>query len=151
MLLYAKQPVYYLIRHHPQKIKTLYLAKEIDKKEYFRLIDLGLNVKRIPNEAATKMTKGAQHQGFIAEVDELQLQDYREFLQSDFVVVLFGVTDVGNIGSLVRSCFALGVEGLVACGVSHLPLDAVARVSTGAVFDMPFALGSFEVLHPPRR
>ena len=34
MIIYAKQPVYYLIRHHQNMIKTLYLAKDIDKKEF---------------------------------------------------------------------------------------------------------------------
>ncbi len=140
MLLYAKQPIYYLIEHHPHKIKTLYLAKEIEKKEYARLMRLGFEIKRIPNEAAVKMAKGAQHQGFLADVEDVRLHDYREFLKKDFVVVLAGVTDVGNIGSLVRSGFALGVDAMVACSVSSLPLEAIARVSTGALFDMPFGL-----------
>ena len=140
MLIYAKQPIYYLLQHHPQKIRTLYLAKEIDKKEYARLMRLGIPIKRIPNEAAVKMTKGAVHQGFLAEVDDIVFQNYRNFLDREFVVVLAGVTDVGNIGSLVRTAYALGVDAIVATNVSKLPFDAIARVSTGALFDMPFAV-----------
>ena len=140
MLLYAKQPVYYLIERHPHKIKTLYLAKEIEKKEYARLQRLGFTIKRIPSKAAQKMSKGAKHQGFLAEVEDIEIRNYREFLKHNFVVVLSGLTDVGNIGSLVRSGFALGVDAIVACGVSTLPIDAIARVSTGALFDIPFAV-----------
>jgi len=69
MLLYAKQPIYYLLEHHPKKIRTLYLAKEIEKKEYARLLKTGISIKRIPNEAAVKMAKGASHQGYSEKRD----------------------------------------------------------------------------------
>ena len=140
MLIYAKQPIYYLLEHHPERIRTLYLAKEIEKKEYARLLKLGIAIKRIPNEAAVKMSKGASHQGFLAEVDDVALRDYREFLEFDFVLVLAGLTDIGNIGSLVRTGYALGVDAIIATGVGKLSLEGIARVSTGALFDMPFAI-----------
>ena len=103
MLIYAKQPIYYLINKYPNKIKTLYLAKELEKKEYSRLMKMGFEIKRIPNEAAQKMCKNASHQGFLAEVEDVNLQQYDFFLDKKFVLILSGVTDVGNIGALVRS------------------------------------------------
>jgi len=140
MLIFAKQPIYYLIEQYPDKIKKLYIAKELDKKEFARLNRFGFELKRIPNEVAVKMAKGGSHQGFLAEVDEVELTSYKKLLKGDFVVVLSGVTDVGNIGSLVRSCYALGVDGVIATGVKKLPLEALVRVSTGALYDLPFAI-----------
>lgn len=140
MLIYAKQPIYYLIENYPHKIKTLYLARELDKKEYSRLMKMGFEIKRIPNEAAVKMSKNANHQGFLAEVEEYKLHQYKSFLDKDFVLVLAGVTDIGNIGSIIRSAYALGVEAIVACGVKKLPLEPIARTSTGALFDISFAI-----------
>ncbi len=140
MLIYAKQPIYYLINNYPQKIKTLYLAKELDKKEYSRLMKMGFPIKRIPNEAAVKMSKNANHQGFLAEVEEYLLHEFKSFLDKDFVLVLAGLTDVGNIGAIVRSAYALNVDAIVACGVKQLNLEPLMRTSTGALFDMPFAL-----------
>ncbi len=140
MLIYAKQPIYYLIKYHPQKIKTLYLAKELEKKEYSRLMKMGFEVKRIPSDAAGKMCKNATHQGFLAEVEDYTLHDFKTFLDKGFVLVLSGLTDVGNIGAIVRSAYALGVDGVVACGVKKLPLEAILRTSTGALFDMPFSI-----------
>ena len=140
MLIYAKQPIYYLIDNYPNKIKTLYLAKELEKKEYSRLMKMGFEVKRIPNEAAQKMCKNANHQGFLAEVEDYQLQPYNFFFDKKFVLVLSGVTDVGNIGALVRSAYALGVDAIIACGVKQLPLEPILRTSTGALFNMPFAI-----------
>ena len=140
MLIYAKQPIYYLINHYPQKIKKLYLARELDKKEYSRLMKMGFEIKRIPNEAAVKMSKNANHQGFLAEVDDYLPSDFKTFLDKDFVLVLAGLTDVGNIGALVRSAYALGVDAIVACGVKRLNFEPLLRTSTGALFDMPFAV-----------
>lgn len=140
MLIYAKQPIYYVINHFPQKIKTLYLAKEIEKKEYSRLMKMGFEVKRIPNEAAQKMCKNASHQGFLAEVDDYQLQPYNFFFEKKFVLVLSGLTDVGNIGAIVRSAYAMGVDAIVACGIKNLPLATIVRTSTGTLFNMPFAI-----------
>ena len=140
MLIYAKQPTYYYINKYPNKIKTLYLAKELEKKEYSRLMKMGFEVKRIPNEAAQKMCKNASHQGFLAEVDDYQLQPYDFFLEKKFVLVLSGLTDIGNIGAIVRSAYALGVHAIIACGVKSLPLEHIMRTSTGALVDMPFAI-----------
>ncbi len=140
MLIYAKQPIYYLINNYPQMIKTLYLAKELEKKEYSRLMKMGFEVKRIPNEAAQKMCKNASHQGFLAEVSDYKPYTYQLFLNKKFVLVLSGLTDIGNIGAIVRSAYALGVDAIIACGVKQLPFDGITRSSTGALFDMPFAI-----------
>ncbi len=140
MLIYAKQPIYYIIKKYPQKIKTLYLAKDIDKKEYSRLMKYDFEVKRIPNEAAQKMCKNANHQGFLAEVEEYELHSFASVLEKDFIVVLSSLTDVGNIGAIVRTAYALGVDAIVACGVKNLALEPVLRTSTGALFDIPFVL-----------
>jgi 23S rRNA (guanosine2251-2'-O)-methyltransferase len=140
MLIYAKQPIYYLINNYPQKIKTLYLARELDKKEYSRLMKMGFEVKRIPNEAAVKMSKNANHQGFLAEVEDYTPQNYKDFFDKDFILILAGLTDVGNIGAIIRSAYALGVDAVVACGIKKLNIEPLLRTSTGALFDMPFAV-----------
>ena len=140
MLIYAKQPIYYLINHYPQKIKTLYLARELEKKEYSRLMKMGFEIKRIPNEAAVKMSKNANHQGFLAEVEDYKLHNYQTFLNKEFILVLAGLTDVGNIGALIRSAYALGVDGVIVTGVKHLNIEPILRTSTGALFDMPLAV-----------
>jgi 23S rRNA (guanosine2251-2'-O)-methyltransferase len=121
-------------------IKTLYLAKDIDKKEFSRLSKMDFELKRIPPQAAQKLSKGASHQGFLAEVEDIELKNYRDMLDDEFLLVLSGLTDVGNIGSLVRSAYALGIDGIIVTGVKNLPLDSIARISTGALFDIPFSI-----------
>jgi len=138
MLIYGKQPVYYLIARHPEKIKTLYLAKELEAKEYSRLMRMGFEIKRIPQTAAQKMSRSGNHQGFLAETEEVKAVSLQTLAEKAFVVVLCGITDVGNIGAIVRSAYALGADGVIVTGLKTLPLEPVVRSSTGALFDLPF-------------
>lgn len=140
MLIYAKQPIYYIIENHPKMIQTLFIAKELEKKEYSRLMKMGFEIKRIPADAAGKMCKNGNHQGFLAEVRDIELHQFKSFLDKDFILVLAGLTDVGNIGAIVRSAYALGVDAIVACGVKNLALEPIVRTSTGALIDIPFSI-----------
>jgi len=137
MLIYGKQSIYYLIEHHPQKIEKLYLAKELDKKEYSRLMKLGFEIKRIPQNAAQIMSKNANHQGFLADVESIERISLSDLKEPEFIVILSGLTDVGNIGAIVRTAYALGVDAIVVSGLKSLNFESIARTSTGAVFDMP--------------
>ena len=137
MIIFGKQPVNYLIEKHPNKIKTLFLSKELDKKEYSRLMRMDFEVKRIPDNAAQSMSKTGNHQGFLAEVDDLELHDLKDLHKAKFIVVLAGITDVGNMGAIIRSAYALGVDAIVVSGIKQFSADKVVRSSAGAAYDMP--------------
>lgn len=149
MLIYGKQPVYYALERHRDRIKTLYLAKELDKKEYSALMKMGFEIKRIPEKAAQSMVKGGNHQGFIAEISQIVPYASPFLKKCDFVVILSSITDMGNIGSLIRSAYALGVQAIVICGIKEPNLEAVIRTSSGAALDMPLVVihNIHDVLH----
>lgn len=140
MLIYGKQPVYYALERHRDRIKTLFLAKEVDKKEYSALMKMGFEVKRIPENAAQSMVKGGNHQGYIAEMSNLVPYASPFLKRCGFVVVLSSITDMGNMGSLVRSAYALGVEALVICGIKEPNLESLIRTSSGAALDLPLVV-----------
>ncbi len=140
MLIYGKQPVYYAIERHRERIKVLYLAKEVDKKEYSALMKMGFEIKRIPEIAAQSMVKGGNHQGFIAEISQVVPYASPFLKKCDFIVVLSSITDMGNIGSLIRSAYALGVQALVISGIKEPNLEAMIRTSSGAALDMPLVV-----------
>lgn len=149
MLIFGKQPVYYAIERHKERIKTLYLAKELDKKEYSHLMKMGFEIKRIPEKAAQSMVKGGNHQGFIAEISQIVPYASPFLKKCDFVVVLSSITDMGNIGSLIRSAYALGVDALVICGIKEPNLEPMIRTSSGAALDLPLVVvhNIHDVLH----
>ncbi|MDD2951096.1 MAG: 23S rRNA (guanosine(2251)-2'-O)-methyltransferase RlmB [Sulfuricurvum sp.] len=149
MLIYGKQPVYYAIERHKDRIKTLYLAKELDKKEYSVLMKMGFEIKRIPEKAAQAMVKGGNHQGFIAEISQVVPYASPFLKKCDFVVILNSITDMGNIGSLIRSAYALGVQAIVISGIKEPNLEPMIRTSSGAALDLPIVIihNIHDVLH----
>ena len=140
MLIYGKQPVFYALERHRDRIKTLYLAKEVDKKEYGLLMKMGFEVKRIPENAAQSMVKGGNHQGYIAEISQIVPYASPFLKKCAFIVVLSAITDMGNMGSLVRSAYALGVDALVITGIREPNLEALIRTSSGAALDLPIVV-----------
>ncbi len=70
------------------------------------------------------------------------------------VVVLVGVQDPGNVGTIVRAAEALGASGLFSCVGSAHPFGAKAvRASAGSIFRLPVLAGSppLDVLAELRR
>lgn len=140
MLIYGKQPVHYAIERHAGKIEVLYLAKEIDKKEYSALMKKGFEVKRIPPNAAQAMVKGGNHQGYIAQMKDLSTYPSSFLKNASFVVVLNSLTDIGNIGSIIRSAYALGIDAIVISGIKEPNFEPIIRTSTGAALDLPIVV-----------
>jgi 23S rRNA (guanosine2251-2'-O)-methyltransferase len=121
-------------------IKEIYLTKELDKKMFKKFMDVGVKITRPDNKKAQALARGGNHQGFLLEIDEYDYYDIAQIKTRDFIVVLDGLTDVGNIGAIVRSCYALGVDGLVICGLKNFNPAPVVRTSSGTMLDLPIAL-----------
>ncbi|MEF3192219.1 MAG: 23S rRNA (guanosine(2251)-2'-O)-methyltransferase RlmB [Campylobacterales bacterium] len=140
MIIYGKQLFWHLVKRHPEKLKKVWLAKEIEGREFAQLKRLGYEILRIDPKKAQALARGGNHQGFIAEVDEFETVPLEQMRRMRFVLFLDHVTDVGNIGAIVRSCYALGVDGLVIGGIKEPSFDGIARTSSGALFELPVAL-----------
>ena len=137
MIIYGKQVCLHALEHHSEKIKTVYVAKKniLPKELFHKYHD---NIKFLEEKWAQSMAKGGNHQGLLVEMDAFEESTFSEIKKNSFIVVLDGLTDVGNIGAIVRSAYALGADGIIASGVRQLNFSAIARTSSGALLDMPF-------------
>lgn len=140
MIVYGKQIVFYILEKHPKMIKQIFLAKEIDKKLFNKFMDVGAKIVRPDNMKAQSLAKGGNHQGFLLDIDELEFAHMKDVKKSNFIVVLDGLSDVGNIGAIVRSCYAMGVDAVVICGHKNFYAAPIVRTSSGAMLDMPIAI-----------
>ena len=140
MIIYGKQIVLYVLENHPQLIDEVLFSKEIDKKVFSKFLKLGKKIIKLDNKKAQGLAKGGNHQGFFLRLKPFDYTPISEMKHNNFILVLDGLTDVGNIGAITRTAYALGLDGVVAAGVKTLNESGVIRTSSGAMLDMPFSL-----------
>lgn len=86
-----------------------------------------------------KESEGRRHQGFIAYVSDYKYTEFDDILsaidgkEDAFLVLLDGVEDPHNLGSVIRVCECAGVDGLIiGKRRSASVTDAVMRISEGS-------------------
>ena len=131
MIVYGKRVVEYIIQKHPDIVKEILIAKKLNKNELKKFSKF--KVKFIDNKLAQKLSHNGNHQGFFAKI-EFAPQEWD--IVGDKILVLDNVTDMGNIGAIVRTAYALGIDLLIITGINDLKWDRVIRTSAGAALDM---------------
>ncbi len=116
--------------------KIIDAAKSRGIKIFFR------DKEMLDRESVTK-----KHQGFIAEVTDFkycELEDILAYAESKnqpaFIVILDGVEDPHNLGSIIRVCECAGVHGIVIPRHRSVSVnETVVKVSSGASVYMKVA------------
>jgi len=148
MIIYGKQVCLYALQEHGKSVKTVYIAKKgvLPQKLFEEYKD---KIKFLEEKWAQSMSKGGNHQGLLLEMETLEESNLSSLKREPFILVLDGLTDTGNIGAIVRSAYALGVDGIIATGVKSLNMASVVRTSSGALLNIPFVIipNISDVLH----
>lgn len=140
MIIFGKQLFLHTLKHYKNKIIRLMLAKEVDK-EIFNLINkAGIKIERVDAKKAQALARGGNHQGFLAEVSEYEFCELKTLKNAKSLVVLSKISDVGNIGSIVRSCVCLGADGLIIINnLSQSAISGIMRASSAAAYELDIA------------
>lgn len=105
-----------------------------------------VSISWTPKKTLSDMTGGAVHQGFVLRVSEFAyselsvIMDKAELEENPLVLILDGLNDPHNFGSILRTADATQVTGVIipkhrAVGVTPV----VSKTSTGAVEHIPIA------------
>jgi RNA methyltransferase, TrmH family len=87
-------------------------------------------------------TETPQGVAALARLKKFSLEDVLERLQVGPVMVLVGLQDPGNLGTIVRSAEAFGSAGVVLGEGTVSPLNSkVIRASAGSLFRLPVIVG----------
>lgn len=139
MIIYGKQLFLHLLNRHKEKILNIYLAKEVQKDIFNKIVKSGFKICKLDNKKAQAMAKGGNHQGFLAKVSEFDFVNLDYIKEQNFIVILYGLSDVGNIGGIIRTAYALGSGGVVIVS-KNIAIDGVLRASSGAAYELPITL-----------
>ncbi len=92
----------------------------------------------------SRLAKDEHHQGFVAEMEDFSYCEIEDIMsladargEQPFVVILDGVEDPHNLGSILRVCECAGVHGVIIPKHSACPINStVAKTSAGALEHM---------------
>lgn len=135
MIIYGKQLFLHLLNRHPQKFIRIILAKECEKEIFKKIAATGVKIERADAKKAQALARGGNHQGFLAEVEDFSFGDLASVKDDKFVPILYGLTDVGNIGAIMRSAYALGADSVIVVA-NNLNMAGVVRASSGAAYEL---------------
>lgn len=125
MYVYGKNVANEILKNK-EKIKKVYLSENFnDLNITNKLKDLNVIIKT--KRDLDKMIK-ENHQGIIFDIEDYKYSNLEELLIKDnpFIVILDHIVDPHNLGAIIRTCEAAGVDGII------IPKDRSALI-TGTV------------------
>ena len=104
----------------------------------------GIEVRRVQATELDRAAKGGVHQGVVAEVEASQDYSISDLVSGasgvPLLVVLDGIEDPHNLGAILRTADAAGVDGVIRQSRRAAPLDgAAAKAAAGAVSHVKMA------------
>ncbi|MDR2789615.1 MAG: 23S rRNA (guanosine(2251)-2'-O)-methyltransferase RlmB [Campylobacteraceae bacterium] len=139
MLIYGRQLFLHVLERYPKRILSVYLSKECDRKLFMKIAKLNVKIERLDEKKAQALARGGNHQGFLAEIEPVAGVSLLSLKDEKFLVMLCGVTDMGNTGAIVRSAYAFGAGGVIIANVKDLKMEQILRSSSAAAFEIPIA------------
>ena len=141
----------FLKTQDPEKINKVFLQKGVREDFANQVYQLArkkhLIVQNAPKNKLDQLTDNGNHQGLVLAVSSFEYAVFDELLdklESDgkepFLLMLDSIEDPHNLGSILRTCDATGVDGVIipqrrASGLTSV----VAKTSTGAIDYVPVA------------
>ena len=93
----------------------------------------------ISNELGNRIASTDNTQGVFA-ICRIPQQKKLAFRENGRYVVLYGLQDPGNVGMVIRTADALGIDGIILSGSCDLYSPKVIRSTMGSVFRMDIAV-----------
>lgn len=87
----------------------------------------------ISNELGNKIASTDTTQGVFA-ICRIPVQKKLDFCENGRYIVLYGLQDPGNVGMIIRTADALGINGIILSGSCDLYSPKVVRSTMGSVF-----------------
>ena len=136
MIVYGKRIFYYILENHREIVKEIILSKKLDKKEFAKLQKFNIPIKIADNKKAQALSKNGNHQGYFLDID-FTPKESKNIKELKSVLILDNITDMGNIGAIIRTAYSFGIDTIIVTGISELKWEQVIRMSAGAALDMP--------------
>lgn len=142
-ILYGWHPVAEALRNGHRKVRRL-LATENSARRLSEELDAPLPVEPEivrPDEIGRLLEPDAVHQGLYLEADPLPSPTLETLSGTKVVLALDQITDPHNVGAIVRTAAAFGVEAIITTA-RHSPAatGVLAKSASGGLEHVPFMI-----------
>ena len=141
MLVYGKNACLEFLKKS-EKVRKIYLQDNFSDESLKSLIgNLNIQPKYMSKSELDQLANGL-HQGIIIDIGDFVYTDYHDFIVEDnaSVVILDHIEDPHNLGAIIRTCEAAGINGII------IPKDrsvevtgTVVKTSVGAIENIPIS------------
>ena len=138
-LAYGIHSISAIIKHEPERLIEIFALKGRQDERVTPLINdaysLGVSVQFMSRKALDDKSDGEQHQGIMARVKAAKQKDESDLID---LLKLDGVTDPHNLGAVIRTADAAGIDAVIVPKDRSAKLNATARkVACGAAEVVP--------------
>ena len=142
MKVFGKNVLYEALNSN-HKIFEVYLREDVSKNDTVILKKLNqkkIKIHILDKHQMNQMFDGL-HQGYGANIENFKnyaLEDIINPEKRQLFLILDKLNDPNNLGAIIRSCDAFGVDGIIIPNKNSIGItDTVVKVSTGAIFYVP--------------
>ncbi len=145
LTVYGRKPVLEILENDDLSVDKVFIARKA-KADIIRNIikaceKRSIEIHRVEAEQVSRISKHPkQDQGVAADIVTPKMDDAVRFLdlhqnENLKLIALDGITTPANVGMIIRSCTALGIDGIIMPRKGNAKLDSfVIKASAGVVF-----------------
>ncbi len=150
-IIYGRHTVLTILNSDRQINKIWLTSKLRQDHRFYKLLRSAKSEGTVIDEVSTQrldsLVKGANHQGIVAQVAPYSYWELADLIvqakensQSPIIVIADGIEDPQNLGAIIRTAEAMGVQGLVIPQRRAAAITStVMKVSAGALENLPIA------------
>ena len=139
ILIYGRIPVKSSLESN--KVKKLLVQKGFSDESLLKLArEKKVDVEFVDQPILASLSENGNHQGVIAEVEEYRYCTLESIIEESkgkkqpLILILDEIEDPHNLGAIIRSCDAFGVDGIILKNRNQVQINmTVVKVSTGAI------------------
>lgn len=138
-LIYGAHSIIEVLKAKRRKLYSLYTTKPLPKA--YTRIEKYLpksipNIQYVSRSVLDRMAGNSDHMGIIALVSPFKYSTkIFDPKTKPFILLLDGVTDVRNLGAILRSAYCTGVQGVVLCKKGGAPITPSAHKASAGLVD----------------
>ena len=133
MIVYGKNVAKEII-DSKKTINKVYMSKTFDDKNILDYLnDNNIKIIKMDKRDLDKKYKG-NHQGIVLDIEDFKYGKLDDLLNDRFIVILDHLEDPHNLGAIIRTCEAAGVDSIIIPKRRGVEINStVMKVSAGAL------------------